>query len=150
MTVPTGSKSTDAPDGPDRSDQPGHPGEAGSPDQPKQPYQWRRSRYAVKLKEHTSQEEVMPQAPERRLWPLWVLALIVGLVLLGMYVNAPPHEAAVAPSAAPARPQQSRPEVAVPTPLPEGPEKPLPQPAYRRLTDNELRGQLPPHSTIVE
>lgn len=159
MTVPTGSRSTEHPDRPDRSGQtsrphrsgqPGHPGETGPPDQPKQPYEWRRSRYAVKLKDHLSHEEVMPQALERRPWPLWVLALIVGLALLGIYFSAPPHDEAVAPSAAPTRSQDSEPEVAVPTPIPERPERLLPHPTYRRLTDKELREQLPPHSRIVE
>jgi len=150
MTVPTGSRSTEQPDRPDRSGQPGDPGETGPPDQPKQPYQWRRSRYAVKLKDHFSHEEMIPQAPERRPWSLWVLALIFGLALLGIYFSAPPNEEAVAPSAAPTPSQDSEPKVAVPTPMPERPEKPLPYPTYRRLTDKELREQLPPHSSIVE
>jgi hypothetical protein len=150
MTVPTGSKPTDPPDRPDPSGQPGHPGETDPLDPPKQPYVWRRSRYAVKLKEHVSLEEVRLQAPEGHPWSLWVLAAIIGLALLGIYFSAPPHEAAVAPSAAATQAQGSERGVALPNPLPEGPERPVPHPTYRRLTDKDLREQLPPQSTIVE
>jgi hypothetical protein len=135
MTAPTGNKPTD----------PEPPGDTSSSEQP---YRRWRSPYAVKLREIPQLDEVAQGAPEKRPGLLKIIALIAGLGLLWLVFTFSGPQETPPPAAVPLLQQPKPPEIAASTPEPSQEGQGVP--TYRRLSDEELRQQLPPGATIVE